>query len=40
MEIVGGAEAMSQGTDLVNDDLLSDSIEARTPDLFPARNDA
>lgn len=40
MEIVGGAEAMSQGTELVNDDLLSDSIEARNPDLFQARHDA
>jgi len=34
MEIVGGAEALAQGGDLIADDLLSDTIEARTADLF------
>jgi F-type H+-transporting ATPase subunit gamma len=34
MEIVGGAEALSQSGDLISDDLLSDTIEARTADLF------
>jgi F-type H+-transporting ATPase subunit gamma len=39
MEIVGGAEAMRGGGELVNTDLLSDTIEARHEDLFPARSD-
>ncbi|MFT7647142.1 MAG: F-type H+-transporting ATPase subunit gamma [Candidatus Poriferisodalaceae bacterium] len=34
MEIVSGAEALSQSGDLISDDLLSDTIEARKPDLF------
>ena len=34
MEIVGGAEALSQSGDLISDDLLSDTIEARSADLF------
>lgn len=40
MEIVGGAEALSQGGELIADDLLSDSIEGRQTDLFQARSDA
>jgi len=39
MEIVGGAEALRGGGALVNTDLLSDTIEARHEDLFPARGD-
>jgi F-type H+-transporting ATPase subunit gamma len=34
MEIVSGSEALSQSGDLISDDLLSDTIEARNPDLF------
>ena len=34
MEIISGSEALAQGGDLISDDLLSDTIEARTPDLF------
>jgi F-type H+-transporting ATPase subunit gamma len=37
MEIVGGAEAMRGGGQLVNTDLLSDTIEARQADLFRSR---
>ena len=38
MEIVGGAEALrSGGGDIRADDLLSDTIEGRDPDLFAAR---
>ncbi len=39
MEIVGGAEALRGGGQLVNTDLLSDTIEARHEDLFPSRSD-
>jgi F-type H+-transporting ATPase subunit gamma len=38
MEIVGGAEAMRGGGQLVNTDLLSDTIEARHADLFRSRD--
>jgi len=34
MEIVGGAEALEQGGDLIAEDLLADTIEARVADLF------
>ncbi len=34
MEIISGSEALAQGGDLISDDLLSDTIEARTADLF------
>ncbi len=34
MEIVGGAEALEQGGDLIAKDLLADTIEARVADLF------
>jgi F-type H+-transporting ATPase subunit gamma len=34
MEIISGSEALAQGGELISDDLLSDTIEARTPDLF------
>ena len=34
MEIISGSEALSQSGDLISDDLLSDTIEARTPELF------
>ena len=38
MEIVSGAEALrSSGGDIRADDLLSDTIEGRDPDLFAAR---
>jgi F-type H+-transporting ATPase subunit gamma len=39
MEIVGGAEALRGGGAHVNTDLLSDTIEARHEDLFPAHSD-
>ncbi len=35
MEIVGGAEAMRTGKELVSDDLLADTIEGRHAELFP-----
>jgi F-type H+-transporting ATPase subunit gamma len=39
MEIVGGAEALRGGKQLVSRDLLSDTIEARHADLFRPRGD-
>jgi F-type H+-transporting ATPase subunit gamma len=39
MEIVGGAEALRGGKQLVSHDLLSDTIEARHADLFRPRGD-